>query len=73
MAQEDYDDAVKRESCQAVIDELESLLSGCDGIAVEDSRLSPDTEISLADLDYLAEWDFDYLTIADEAVEKASD
>jgi hypothetical protein len=65
MAQADYDNPVKREPCQAVISELESLLSDCDGIDVEDCRLCPDTKISLADLDYLVEWDFDYLSIAD--------
>jgi hypothetical protein len=70
MARDDYEDAGKREACQGVICEVESLLSGCEGINVEDCMLRPDTEVSLADLDYLVEWDFDHLTVADESIQK---
>ncbi len=71
MAHDDYLDEHKREACQTVIDEVESVLSGCEGINVEDCMLRSDQEISLADLDYLAEWDFDYLTVADDAIEQS--
>ena len=67
MAQQDYDAPDKREPCQTVISEIENLLSSCDGINVEDCMLRSDKDISLADLDYLVEWDFDYLTVADES------
>jgi hypothetical protein len=64
MFDRNYNDAIKREKCQALISEIESLLSECNGVEVNDCSLRSDVDVSLADLDVLVEWDFDYLTVS---------
>jgi hypothetical protein len=64
MFDHNYKDAAKREKCQALISEIESLLSECTGVQVNDCMLRSDVDVSLADLDVLVEWDFDYLTVS---------
>ena len=64
MKDRDYNDPAKRENCQALISEVESLLADCDGVQVDDCQLRSDAHVSLAELDFLEEWDFDYLTVS---------
>lgn len=47
---------------RALISKVEALLGGCQGINVNDCLLHSDKDVSMEAMDYLSEWDFDYLT-----------
>jgi hypothetical protein len=66
MTNDDFEDAAKRERCQTLMSEIEHMLDGCKGVEVSLCELRSDEQITLADLDYLVPWDFDYLTVPEE-------
>lgn len=62
MSSETYQDSNLREQSQKMIDILASRLNSCEGIAVLDSSVVSEAEISIDDLRFLKRWDYDYLS-----------
>jgi hypothetical protein len=69
MLEEDYDVAEHRSTCQESLNQIVLHLDGCDGILVTDAELRSEAAVSLADLRELSRWDFDSLSLRDEAAE----
>jgi hypothetical protein len=65
MTGEDFKDAEQRESCQAVLKQLEIHLAQCANVIVEDCELQSADSTPISVLDYYEMWDFDYLSVRD--------
>ncbi|EAQ82794.1 hypothetical protein DSM3645_10352 [Blastopirellula marina DSM 3645] len=65
MHDDEYASSSSRKAAQLLVDQVESRLSGCEGVTVEIACLKPEAEITLSDLRLLKRWDFDYLSLRD--------
>lgn len=70
MKSENYQDEAKREKAQKVVGEIESTLTQCEGIDVDEVMLITEQEITLDQLRLLKRWDFDSLSLAGESVDE---
>jgi hypothetical protein len=65
MTGEDFKKAEQRESCHAVLKQLETYLAQCANVVVEDCELQSADLTPISVLDYYDPWDFDYLSVRD--------
>jgi hypothetical protein len=67
MSIEDYTDQDKRQQAQQVVDRFGALLDECVGIEVLDSALVSEADLTLADINKLKRWDYDLISLREEA------
>ena len=66
MRVEDWSNAETRASAQLLLDKIEAAFSQTDGVAVKESLLRSEADISIDDLRFMKRWDMDDLTLRGE-------
>jgi hypothetical protein len=66
VSSETCEDESREQRALSVVSEMRKLLSQCQGIVVEDADLVTESEMTLADVQQMNPWDFDYLSPEEE-------